>query len=80
LVKGKYRCVVCGRVFSEGQGIILRVNDDVIPLHSSKCATKFLRSVVERLEPSVARGIIKDVKKEFHELLEKRLKESSKKI
>jgi hypothetical protein len=80
LVKGKYRCVVCGRVFPEGQGIILRVNDDVIPLHSSKCATKFLRSVVERLEPSVARGIIKDVKKEFHELLEKRLKESSKKI
>jgi hypothetical protein len=80
LVKGKYRCVVCGRVFPEGQGIILRVDDDVIPLHSSKCATKFLRSVVERLEPSVARGIIKDVKKEFHELLEKRLKESSKKI
>jgi hypothetical protein len=80
LVKGKYRCVVCGRVFPEGQGIILRVDDDVIPLHSSKCATKFLRGVVERLEPSVARGIIKDVKKEFHELLEKRLKESSKKI
>jgi ribosomal protein L24E len=80
LVKGKYRCVVCGRVFPEGQGIILRVDDDVIPLHSSKCATKFLRSVVERLEPSIVRGVIKDVKKEFHELLEKRLKESSKKI
>jgi ribosomal protein L24E len=80
LVKGKYRCVVCGRVFPEGQGIILRVDDDAIPLHSSKCATKFLRSVVERLEPSIVRGIIKDVKKEFHELLEKRLKESSKKI
>jgi len=41
---------------------------------------KFLRNVIERLEPSVVRGVIKDVKREFHELLEKRLKESSKKI
>jgi len=80
LIKNKYQCIVCGRVFPEGQGVILRVDDDIIPLHSSKCAMKFLRNVIERLEPSIVRGVIKDVKREFHELLEKRLKESSKKI
>ena len=41
------RCIVCGRFFHEGQGIVIRVRGGVLEFHSSRCAAKFFRRLVE---------------------------------
>ena len=41
------RCMVCGRFFHEGQGIVLKVRGGVLEFHSSRCAARFFRRLVE---------------------------------
>ncbi len=78
--KIKNRCDVCGRVFPEGQGIVLTVDDEVVTLHSKRCAVKFLRAVIDKLDPTASKEAIKKVKKDFDEILRKRLLSTGKKI
>lgn len=54
-----YKCVVCGRAFPRGQGVVLKVRDVSLEFHSSKCASKFLRRL---LESAPLEDIIKYVK------------------
>ncbi|MEM0453449.1 MAG: hypothetical protein QXO98_02175 [Sulfolobales archaeon] len=78
--KTKYKCCVCGKVYPEGQGITLVVDDEVVTLHSRRCAVKFLKSLLDELEPTTSKEVIKKVKKEFDEILSKRALSTSKKI
>ncbi len=78
--KIKNRCNVCGKVFPEGQGITLRVDDEVITLHSKRCAVKFLKAFVDDLDPAVSKESVRRVKKNFEEILSKRSSITSKKI
>lgn len=78
--KVKNKCNVCGKVFPEGQGIVLMVEGEVVALHSSRCAVKFLKAVIDELEPTVSKEVIGRVKKNFEEILSKRMLSKSKKI
>lgn len=44
----RHVCVVCGRKFPEGQGIIISVEDKEVAFHSSRCAAKFYKMLLDR--------------------------------
>ena len=75
-----HRCIVCGRKFPEGQGIVMKVGNVVLEFHSKRCAYKFLRELVERLDPSVVEPVAKGLKKEMEERLRIKEERSKKKI
>ena len=67
------KCMVCGRAFPEGQGIVLSRGDVYLSFHSSRCAAKFLRRLI--MDSEDYECIEKQVKllvKELEELLEKK--------
>ncbi len=73
-------CIVCGRVFPRGQGIILTVGGQEYTFHSKACAIKFIKRVIEEMEPGVVRSVFDRVKKEFEEELEERREKTAKRI
>ncbi|MCG2881358.1 MAG: hypothetical protein RXN29_01840 [Acidilobus sp.] len=80
MVKGaKYKCLVCGRTFYEGQGIVIRRGDLELAFHSARCAAKFLRLLVERAEGDCIKSSSIRLSKELEEALSKRL-EAKKKV
>lgn len=78
--KVKNKCNVCGKVFPEGQGIVITVEEEVVALHSSRCAVKFLKAIIDELEPAVSKEVIGRVKKNFEEVLSKHMLSKSKRI
>ena len=79
-MKKRYKCIVCGRVFPEGQGIVIRYGDIVLAFHSSRCASKFLRQLLERIPPDEIKGYVKRLVEENLEQLESLAKVKAKKI
>ncbi len=75
----RHTCVVCGRVFPEGQGIVVRIGDRSIAFHSSRCAARFYRMLLDRGSKEVASESLK-LARELEDLLERRRETSSKKI
>ncbi len=75
----KYTCLVCGRVFYEGQGIVIRRGGLELAFHSSRCAAKFLRLLLERSEEGCVEDTAKRVSRELEEAL-KRKQEEGKKV
>ena len=71
------KCIVCGRKFPEGQGIVISFSKRDLCFHSKKCAVKFLRRLVDKSleEPKISKLIL-EVAKEFEE----KAKEPEKKI
>jgi len=67
LVKAKYKCIICGRVFPKGQGIVINYGNFTIPFHSSRCAAKFLKRLLEEIPRE---DIGKHVKRLYEDLLE----------
>jgi len=43
----RFKCCICGKVFPEGQGIVIRLAGGVVAFHSSKCAARFLRLLLD---------------------------------
>ena len=72
-MKEKLTCIVCGKKFPRGQGIVLNVGGKEYPFHSKACALKFLRRVLEELKPEEVSKAFEKVEGEFREEL--RLKE-----
>ena len=46
-MKIKYKCIVCGRKFHQGQGIVIEYGKYRLAFHSSRCASKFLKLLLE---------------------------------
>ena len=67
-----YQCIVCGRKFPEGQGIIMDAGGRVLHFHSRRCAYRFMRLVLERADINCIRGPIDEVLSEFRKILEER--------
>ncbi len=63
----KYTCIVCGRKFPKGQGIIIELGGTTLTFHSTRCATKFFRLLIERIED---KGPIEKVAKQLIQELE----------
>lgn len=76
----KHKCIVCGRVFPEGQGIILDIGDEVLEFHSAKCFSKFTKRLFEKIPIDEIKGYVKRVREEYEEYLSQRNKIKAKKI
>ncbi|MEM4482299.1 MAG: hypothetical protein QXK88_04500 [Desulfurococcaceae archaeon] len=74
------KCVVCGRVFPQGQGIVLTIGDERLEFHSVRCFSKFTKRLLERMPPDEIKGYIRRVREEYEELLAQRAKLKLKKI
>jgi large subunit ribosomal protein L24e len=57
----RFKCVVCGRLFPEGQGVFIGRGGLTLTFHSSRCAYKFLKLLFERADErcvlDTARGL-----------------------
>ncbi len=67
MAKRYYTCIVCGRKFPEGQGIILEKAGIVLHFHSRRCAVRFFRLFLERLDDDAARRALRELVKELEE-------------
>ncbi|GAB6148023.1 hypothetical protein [Stetteria hydrogenophila] len=74
-----YECVVCGRKFPQGQGVVIHKAGVTLYFHSNDCAAKFLRLLLERVDDSCVKGPLKEVLEELGESI-KRRRESSRKV
>ncbi|BFH74351.1 hypothetical protein SJAV_22950 [Sulfurisphaera javensis] len=75
----KHVCIVCGRMFPEGQGIKLSIQGNEYYFHSKDCAYKFLREVILTADSDCISSVIKDIKRKYDDLTKKK-KEASKKV
>ncbi|MEM0026735.1 MAG: hypothetical protein QXT53_02895 [Ignisphaera sp.] len=67
----KLRCMVCGRVFHDGQGVRIVVGGKELYFHSKTCALKFFKSMILYLDQKDLEKAVSATVKEF----ENRLKE-----
>ncbi|MCE4608194.1 MAG: hypothetical protein F7B61_04465 [Caldisphaeraceae archaeon] len=67
MVDEEYTCIVCGKKFYPGQGIVLQRGSLRLFFHSSKCASKFFKMLLDRVDSScinnAALVLIKDLEK-----------------
>ncbi|MCI4455528.1 MAG: hypothetical protein JHC23_02260 [Sulfolobus sp.] len=77
-MKNKYECIVCGRTFYEGQGIVYTLKGDKLYFHSKACAYKFFKDLIAASDPNCLN--LKDVIKKYEDLAEKRKQKAVKKI
>lgn len=69
-----HKCVVCGKVFYEGQGIIISRGDITLEFHSSKCAAAFFkRLILDSDDISCVSPAIKKLLAEYEEAYTKRI-------
>ena len=47
--KNRIKCIMCGRIFPKGQGVLLNITGRELAFHSKKCALKFLTRFIEQL-------------------------------
>ena len=71
----RYKCIVCGRVFPEGQGIVIQRAGITLTFHSKACATKFFRLMVETMDEGEFKKVARSLIKEFEEALKRREKQ-----
>jgi hypothetical protein len=67
-----YECVVCGRRFPHGQGIIMHKSGITLYFHSKACAAKFFKLFIERLDDSCTKGVLREILEELNEALKER--------
>jgi len=71
---------VCGRPFPEGQGIVIQYGDLRLEFHSSKCASKFFKSLLERVEQRVLSPYIRRLLEKYTEVVESKARKKIKVI
>ena len=76
----RHECIVCGRKFPEGQGIVINYGRYKLMFHSSRCASKFLRLLLERVPEETLGKYIDKIVEELEERLELLRKVKAKKI
>lgn len=66
-MRRRFKCVTCGRLFPEGQGVILGRGGLILTFHSSRCAYKFFKLLVDRLDErcfiEASRGLVEELEK-----------------
>ncbi|MGC9105885.1 MAG: hypothetical protein ACP5HQ_05650 [Thermoprotei archaeon] len=77
-MREKFTCIVCGRTFYQGQGIVYSLKGTRLYFHSKACAYKFFKDLIEASDPDCLN--LKDVIKKYEELEEKRKERAVKKI
>lgn len=67
----RHTCIVCGRSFPEGQGVVIRTRDRVLTFHSKSCAVKFFRHYMDLVDPQCLDKYVDKIVEEFRALREK---------
>jgi large subunit ribosomal protein L24e len=80
VAKRYYECLVCGRKFPEGQGIVITKAGITLHFHSSRCAAKFLKLLLERLDEDVARRVLRELVDELKKSIEEKRRSRAKVI
>jgi hypothetical protein len=80
MVSRKLRCVVCGRVFYEGQGIKISIAGKDLHFHSKSCALKFFKSLILYIDQKELERAVKATISEYEERLKELEEKSQKKI
>ena len=75
-----YECVVCGRKFPEGQGIVIVKAGRALHFHSKACAAKFFKLLLERVDDKCITPAIDEVLAELRRALEERRRRARKVI
>jgi len=70
---------VCGRVFPEGQGIVINTGEVELAFHSSKCAARFLKMLIDKGHKEVVSASLR-LARELEETLKEEKEKLSKKI
>lgn len=78
--KRLYECTVCGRKFPEGQGIIISKGGIILYFHSNRCASKFLRRLLENTDESCISKPLKETAEEFMKAIDAKKKSVEKVI
>ncbi len=76
----KFKCVICGRPFPEGQGVIVSRGGLTLTFHSSRCAYKFFKLFMERLDEKHFADIARSLVSELEKMLEYRRVKTQKRI
>jgi len=71
LASNKLTCIVCGRRFPRGQGVVLVVKGKEYLFHSKACALKFLRRVFEEIDEELLYSAFEKTLKKFSEELKR---------
>ncbi len=79
-MRDKYVCIVCGKKFPKGQGVVLVVKGRKYPFHSKGCAVRFFRRLIEELDPNALSDAFERVRKSFEDELRAKEERNVKKI
>jgi hypothetical protein len=75
----KIECLVCGRIFYEGQGVKISIGGQELVFHSKSCALKFFKNLILYLDQksleSTVKMVVKELKDRIDEIKEKRKKQ-----
>ncbi len=66
-MRNRLECIVCGKKFPVGQGIVINIEGRQYTFHSKKCALKFLRRALEEFDKSALIKVFDKISKEFYE-------------
>jgi len=78
--RGKLRCMVCGRVFPQGQGIVIVKGGRTLHFHSKRCAYRFFKLLLDMVEDDCIKRPLDDALKEFSTIIKKRAETARKVI
>ena len=78
-MKERDTCIICGRPVYKSQGVVIRASGTTLVFHSSKCAARFLKILLENPEQEqclnkVLKNTLDIVKKQREELAKKTAK------
>lgn len=71
----EYICIVCGRKFPQGQGIVIKRAGIELAFHSKACLAKFFRLFVERIDEKEFKKAARELIREFEEARRARMKQ-----
>ncbi len=76
----KYECIVCGKKFPKGQGVLISLYNVELAFHSKSCALKFFKALFSKVEYDLIRNYIEETVNEFREKIAEERKRKAKKI
>ena len=74
------RCLVCGRFFHNGQGIVVSVRGGRLYFHSSRCAARFLRRLLEEHPEDCIVSAVRSLEEDYLKALKEAEERSKKRI
>ncbi len=76
----KLKCVTCGRPFPRGQGVVLSKGGLTLTFHSSRCAYRFFKLLLDRIDERCFVDVAKGLASELERVLEERRARVQKRI